>query len=76
MPETFDCAYEIGVRFRVALAVSEEATGCAGPENLTKRGDRLKGALRAMSARLAAMGYVTSTGRPFSAAQVKRLLEA
>ncbi len=32
--------------------------------------------LRAMSARLAAMGHVTSKGEPLSAAQVKRLLEA
>jgi DNA invertase Pin-like site-specific DNA recombinase len=31
--------------------------------------------LRAMSARLTAMGYLTSKGKPFSAAQVKRFLE-
>jgi len=31
--------------------------------------------LRGISSRLAEMGYMTSQGTPFSAAQIKRLLE-
>jgi hypothetical protein len=54
--------------------INPDIVGAAKRLNHRNRKERLS--LRGISTRLKVLGYVTSKGTPFSAAQVKRFLEA